>query len=242
MDLMTRHKKCLTEKELQIKMSSLLNVSNVSNMSEEFSLKDIEVLVDKKGQNWFKRAHVRKFWGLAKILMSVEGLDTHEMPQRHDIEAAPHARGDWPGPKDEQNKTDKFLSKKGVQYVISRSRKSTYNLRMLAKALGIYVHENKPPFKEQETILNVMTAFKGEKMRTQYNVDGYRIDLYLPKHKLVLECDEFHHRDRDIGYEVERQKHVEEMLGCKFIRYNPDAEDFNLFKVINRIFLAIQQT
>ena len=87
-----------------------------------------------------------------------------------------------------------------------------------------------------------MTAFKGEKMYTQHNVDGYRIDLYFPKHKLALEYDEFDHLDRDIGYEVERQKHIEEKLGCKFIRYNPHAEDFNLFKVINRIFLAIQQT
>ena len=34
-------------------MSSLLNVSNASNESEELSLKDIEVLVDKGDQNWF---------------------------------------------------------------------------------------------------------------------------------------------------------------------------------------------
>ena len=34
-------------------MSSLLNVSNASNESEEFSLKDIEVLVDNGDQNWF---------------------------------------------------------------------------------------------------------------------------------------------------------------------------------------------
>ena len=34
-------------------MSSLLNVSNSSNKSEEFSLKDTEVLVDSEEQNWF---------------------------------------------------------------------------------------------------------------------------------------------------------------------------------------------
>ena len=50
---------------------------------------------------------------------------------------------------------------------------------------------------------------------------------------MALECNEFDHRDRDTGYEVEGQKHIEEKLGFKFIRYNPDAEDFNLFKVIN---------
>ena len=39
-------------------MSSLLNVSNGRSKSEEFSLNDIEVLVDNKEQSWFKRARV----------------------------------------------------------------------------------------------------------------------------------------------------------------------------------------
>ena len=54
---MTGYKIFLTQKELQIKMSFLLNVSDdASRKPEEFSLKDIEVLVDNKEQNWFKRA------------------------------------------------------------------------------------------------------------------------------------------------------------------------------------------
>ena len=67
---MTRYKKCFDQKELQIKMSSLLNVSNGSSKSEELSLNDIEVLVDKKEQNWFKRAHVGNFLGLVHIYRS----------------------------------------------------------------------------------------------------------------------------------------------------------------------------
>ena len=53
---------------------SLLNVPNASNNSEEFSLKDIEVLVDSEAQNWFKRAHMGKVLGLKHIDTSVEGL------------------------------------------------------------------------------------------------------------------------------------------------------------------------
>ena len=74
--LMTRHKNILTPQRIKIKMSSLLNVSNGSNKPEEFSLNDIEVIVDSEGENWFKRAHAGKFLGLAKVLMSVKGLDT----------------------------------------------------------------------------------------------------------------------------------------------------------------------
>ena len=62
-----------------------MNVSNGSSKSEKFSLNDDEALVDNKEQNWFKRAHVGKFLGLTKILMSVEGLDSQEMSQRDDI-------------------------------------------------------------------------------------------------------------------------------------------------------------
>ena len=42
-------------------MSSLLNVSNASSKPKEFSIKDIERLVDIKNQNWYKTAHVGKF-------------------------------------------------------------------------------------------------------------------------------------------------------------------------------------
>ena len=54
-------KKNFDPKGLYIKMSSLLNVSNASSKPKEFSIKDIERLVDIKNQNWYKTAHVGKF-------------------------------------------------------------------------------------------------------------------------------------------------------------------------------------
>ena len=45
----------------------MLNVSNGSSKPEQFSIKDIEMLVDSEEQNWFKRALVRKFLGLVHI-------------------------------------------------------------------------------------------------------------------------------------------------------------------------------
>ena len=68
------------------------------------------MLVDSKGENWFRWANVVKFLGLAKIMMSVEGLDAQEMPQRDDIKAMVSNPYPWPGTKNHQSKTDKFLS------------------------------------------------------------------------------------------------------------------------------------
>ena len=83
--------------EIIIKMSSLLSVSNSSSKLREFSLNDIEVLVDSEEQNWFKRADVGKFLGLKKILMYVGGLDIQETSQRDDIKAMISNTYPWPG-------------------------------------------------------------------------------------------------------------------------------------------------
>ena len=87
-----------------------------------------------------------------------------------------------------------------------------------------------------------MQTFKGEEMIHHLSVGKYRIDQYFPKHKLAIECDEFDHRDRDIEYEIRRQKFIEDQLNCKFIRYNPDAEDFHILEVINKIFVHIKSS
>ena len=63
-------------------MSSLLNASS---RPEEFSLKDIEVLVDNKEQNWFKRAHVGKFLGIEDIRTSLKDLEKCEILIRQEF-------------------------------------------------------------------------------------------------------------------------------------------------------------
>ena len=110
-------------KELKIKMSSVLNVSNDSDKPEEFSIKDIEVFVDSEEQKWFKGAHVGKFVGLEDIRTSLNGLEKSEMLTRQELIPSRCASLGWSGPKDQQNKTDKFLSVFGAMYTIVNSQK-----------------------------------------------------------------------------------------------------------------------
>ena len=63
-------------------MFSVLNASNDSSKSEEFSLKDIEIFVDSEEQNWFKRAHEVKFLGLEDIRTSLNGLKKREITRQ----------------------------------------------------------------------------------------------------------------------------------------------------------------
>ena len=105
-------------------MSSLLNFSyDASRKPEEFSLKDTEVFVDSEEQNWFKRDHVVKFLVIEDIQTSLNGLEKCEILTRQELVTTRRGTPVWPGPKDQENKTDKFLSFFGVMYVIVNSQK-----------------------------------------------------------------------------------------------------------------------
>ena len=133
----------------------------------------IEVLFDKQNQPWFKRAHVGKFLGLPQIEKSLRALDERETSTRSEFDPTYTTTRGWSGPKGEQNKTDKFLSKKGLLYVINKCKKPTSSLKKLAEFAGVELHENKWLFKEQESILSIIDVFKGEDMLTQFSVDQY---------------------------------------------------------------------
>ena len=96
--------------------------------------------------------------------------------------------------------------------------------------------------KEQTVLKSIKDAFEGEDMQTQYSVLGYRIDLYFHKYKLAIEVDELGHNDRNIDYEIQRQRAIEKELGCVFIRINPDEKNFNIFKEINKIHRHIKKS
>ena len=59
-------------------------------------------------------------------------------------------------------------------------------------------------------------------MQTQYNVLSYRNDLYFHDYKLAIEIDKNGHSNSSSGYEIKRQKVIDQELGCKFIRIDPD--------------------
>ena len=92
---------------------------------------------------------------------------------------------------------------------------------------------------EKTTLDSIKNAFEGENIQTHYRILGYEIDIY---YELAVEIDKYNHEDRDIGYEIERQQALEKELGCKFIRINPDKENFNVFKAINEIFRHIKES
>ena len=89
--------------------------------------------------------------------------------------------------------------------------------------------------KEQSVLTKIMSSFEGENMKPQYNVLSYRIDLYFRDYKLAIEINENGHGDRNINYEIKRQKAIEQELGCEFIRSEPNKEVFDIFRTIKQV-------
>ena len=79
-----------------------------------------------------------------------------------------------------------------------------------------------PASEETDYIGKIMTLFEKEKMEAQPCVLNYKVDLYFPDIELAVECDTSKRNAR-------RQAEIESVLGCRFIRFNPNSRDFDFF-------------
>jgi len=88
---------------------------------------------------------------------------------------------------------------------------------------------------ETQTIGFIANAYSNMlNVKRQHVMGKYRVDLYFVDHKLVVECDENGHEDRDPLQEQIRENYLKE-AGNKLIRFNPNATDFDLSNVLREI-------
>jgi len=74
-----------------------------------------------------------------------------------------------------------------------------------------------------------MDAFCDYECILQYTVLSYRIDLYLPKVKLAVECDEFNHW----RYNLEAEDYLVAGFGLFFLRPDPKLKVFLLWAIFS---------
>jgi hypothetical protein len=92
---------------------------------------------------------------------------------------------------------------------------------------------------ENQTIGFIENSYSGIlNVKRQYPFGKYRVDLYFIDYKLVIECDENNHDDRDPLKEKSREEYIIS-LGNKFIRYNPNVPSFDLSNVLRDINIAL---
>lgn len=196
-----------------------------------FNNKNIRILFDQENNPWF----VGK-----DVAMILEYKDTKCAVQKHVNKNFKLSFSKLEGRKNPQIYLDPktiLINKSGLIQLIGNS---TMPASIdLCEELGIKKFRRNFG-KEQECLYAIMKAFSGEKMERQYRVGGHRIDLYFPYYDLAIECDENNHQNYDPKEEIARQKLIEKELCCMFIRFNPDEKNFNIFEVINQMFILIK--
>lgn len=129
------------------------------------------------------------------------------------------------------NKINYMLTEEAFELV-----KNTYNLkhRYICR-IGNSKHVNIIMSLENQTIGFIENSFKDIfKIKRQHPFDKYKVDLYFRKYKLVVECDENNHSDRDSYYEKERERYILS-LGNTIIRFDPNDKLFDLSLVLREI-------
>jgi very-short-patch-repair endonuclease len=119
---------------------------------------------------------------------------------------------------------------------------STYNLnnRYITKVNNVNMVNPLLMSIENSTIGFICQSIDGiVDFERQYKVGDYFVDLYLPKHKIVIECDEFGHKGYNTADEIIREDFIKDKLQCQFIRFNPCSSDFQLPILLNTILKAI---
>ena len=132
-----------------------------------------------------------------------------------------------------QNKIEYYLTEETFELL-----KNSYNLR---NRYIVNVSDNVKQINaicmciENQTIGFIENSYKDIlNLKRQFMIGKYRADLYFIDYKLVVECDEFNHNDRDPKKEKMREDYILS-LGNKIIRYNPNEEGFDLSNVLREI-------
>jgi len=118
--------------------------------------------------------------------------------------------------------------------VLSGIRKGMAEKIRISRRLGLPTHHMRA-YIEEETLAPLMTVFASSCPVRQFSCGLYRIDLYFPAQKVAVECDEGGHAHYSFEAEYERQRFLEQQLCCHFVRYNPHAAEFSIYKLIAQL-------
>ena len=151
---------------------------------------------------------------------------------------------DYPGVKEpSQDPRVILITRDGaIELLIKTRKRLTPDVLHIFKEFGIDTTNRKCLTKEQQTLSAIANAFKTEKIEDQFKVGSYYLDMYFPEYKIVVECDENGHADRKPYKERERMDYVNKEFDIDdthWMRYNPDEHDFDISKIIGRIYNRI---
>jgi very-short-patch-repair endonuclease len=123
-------------------------------------------------------------------------------------------------------------AKKICMVLFNTNEKAKEVYSFLMNLQGVEVVPHYPKRKELLFEINLSELLEGiTPIVKQYSVLNYRIDFYLPDLKIAIEYDELHHNS-NLENDKKRQKEIQELLKCDFIRVNENFEISAINKII----------
>lgn len=185
----------------------------------EFESNQLEIVII-DNQPWFNASQVAKALGYTNPSKALQDHVSGEYSQQLDL--------------GRRGKKPVFISQEGLEMLVANSK--MLKARKIAAQLDFKI---KTLSCEQNYIGIIASALRSLNPIYQFFINGYRVDLYFPEHRIAVECDERGHIDRDKKMEISRQDAITKSLGCRFIRFNPHQNGFNVGDVIHEILATI---
>lgn len=139
-----------------------------------------------------------------------------------------------------QNKNIKcfILTENGLKHLIKITKDITPEMTQQLGVSDIDVVYSNSRF--EISFINMLEEALGTfniKSIKQYNVDGCRIDFYIPSLNIAVEYDEEQHYNKfNMKLDIEREKYIKSKLNCEFIRCDyRDSDIKNVMKIIKLI-------
>lgn len=198
-------------------------------MSQELSLFDF------KGHNIRVFGTTDEPWFLVKDVGEVLGFQN----PREFVSGLKEDQKDKVGVSDAMGRVQKMtiINKEGLKKCLGRCRKVDETLiKELCEAFNIKTDIIRVERVETAYLQDIIDALPSSiESIKEFKIGTYRIDLYIPKYKIAIECDEYNHKSYEPSKEMEREKFIKEQLGCEFVRFNPNVKGFRVVNVIRDI-------
>ena len=222
-------------------MAQTNEILSLINCSEKFDNKLIDIILC-NDEPWFKGKDIANILGYSNSNKALRDhvRDKYKKNAHSLFSSVPECK-QTQLPQNFRGHTV-YINSLGLTCLLVKCRlpDSSDIIRKFKDRFSLDINVLKILYREQETVGQIIEAFSHLKYTRQFKVGQYSIDLFFEDQKIAVECDEYGHKDRDKRYESERQKYIEDTLECRFVRYNPDASSFSIFKVINTLMKLIK--
>lgn len=146
----------------------------------------------------------------------------------------------------ERKQTTFSMTKEGFLLLVSSYRgKDALEKKMQILSESDMIPPSLPERKETEFFLELNQAIEsfgeGLTLHQQHRVLGYKIDGYIKEFNLAIEYDEPHHKNKREEDE-RRQKEIEGVLGCDFLRVSSkDTNAKNIGLIFGEMFKIMKE-